>query len=308
MDVHQRPKRLRTAARITLLHHGNPALTGTMRDAGVAGFHAFVNPLPGVPDTRLTEDAIGRTTHVALEEILRELDLEARIHDESSLENLSVRILRVEPSWEAGYSLFLAARFGFMKLDTRERLRAWLHAQDPGNTTAAIVTRPEEEMLWPQMHEKGDDFVVTVPARYYLIPHLRELCGRLARDAGLDDLGAYQVMVAADEVVTNAFKHGSPLYGASKIQLRVHLDRRGIWIHVRDEGGIPFDVEMYRTKDVRRPEAGQRGIHLVSRFADSWDVTTQPGKSTEFSFFKARETDDGKSAGEVHTVAQKGPQ
>lgn len=307
MDVFQRPKRLRNPARITLLLQGSPALTGTMRDAGVAGFHAFVNPIPGAPDDRLSQEAIGRTTFIALEEILRDLELEARIHDEASLENLSVRVLRVEPSWEAGFALFIAARFCFMKLETRERLRAWLGTQEGGQPTQTVV-RPEEEMLWPQTHEKGDDILLTVPARYYLIPHLRDLCGRLARDAGLDDLGAYQVMVAADEVITNAFKHGSPLYGSSKIQIRVHIDRRGFWLYVRDEGGIPFDVESYRNKDVRRPEPGQRGIHLVSRFTDSWDVTTQPGKSTEFSFFKAREPEDGKSAEEIEKAARKGPQ
>ncbi len=306
MDLFQRPKRLRTPARLTLLLRGSPALTGTMRDAGVSGFHAFVNPMPDTPDPRLAQDAIGRTTFIALEEILRELELEARVHDEPSLENLTVRILRVEPSWEAGFALFVAGRFGFMKRETRERLRSWLGSQD-GSAPAQGVMRPEEEMLWPQVHEKGDDIVFTVPARYYLIPHLRELCGRLARDAGLEDLAAYQVMVAADEVITNAFKHGSPLYGESKIHVRIHIDRRGFWLYVRDEGGIPFDVEMYRNKDVRRPEAGHRGIHLVSRFTDSWDVTTQPGKSTEVSFFKSRESEDQTPAGQVQPATQERP-
>ncbi len=306
MDVHQRPKRLRNPARITLLLQGKPALTGIMRDAGVAGFHAFVNPLPDPQDPRLSAESISRTTFIALEEIMRDFELEARIHDEASLENLAVRVLRVEPSWEAGFALFVAARFGFMKRETRDRLRQWLSSQDGGGAVQKS-TKPEEEMLWPQLHEKGDDIVVTVPARYYLIPHLREMCGRLAHDAGLDDLASYQVMVAADEVITNAFKHGSPMYGTSKIQIRVHIDRRGFWLYVRDEGGIPFDVEGYRNKDVRRPEAGHRGIHLVSRFTDSWDVTTQPGKSTEFSFFKAREHDDGRAPGQVEPAVRKEP-
>lgn len=304
MAVHHRPKRLRVPARITLLLGGRPALVGVMREAGVAGFHAFVNAVDNPPDARLSNESIEHSTFVALEEVLRSLEFEVRVHDDPALANLAARVLRAEASWEAGYGLFVAVRFGFMKRETREALRAWLAAHEDAVSGGAI-TRPEEELSWTQDAEAGDDITLTISARYYLIHHVRELCGRMARDAGLSEASAYQVVVAADEVITNAFKHGSPEYGQSKIQVRIHVDRKGFWLHVRDEGGLPFDVERYRSMDVRRPEPGHRGIHLVSRFADSWDVVTQPGRSTEFSFFKARDTGKEALVGGSPPAAQK---
>jgi len=76
MAVFQRPKRLRAPSRVTFLLNGKPALVGLMREAGVAGFHAFANPLPEGADPRLSAEAFGRTTFIAFEQILRDIEFE----------------------------------------------------------------------------------------------------------------------------------------------------------------------------------------------------------------------------------------
>ncbi|MEU7068327.1 ATP-binding protein [Streptomyces sp. NPDC046161] len=72
-------------------------------------------------------------------------------------------------------------------------------------------------------------------------------------------------VLLVSELVTNAFQHGA----GTTVQVRLYLTERYVCIEVRS--GYVDGVEVKGAADV--DESG-RGLHLVSRIADDWSVTS----------------------------------
>jgi anti-sigma regulatory factor (Ser/Thr protein kinase) len=75
------------------------------------------------------------------------------------------------------------------------------------------------------------------------------------------------------------------------------LDPEGITVVVRDEGGLPFDYQRYKSgRRELEPGSVKSGLDIVDKIMDSWAVRTEEGKFTEVVFRKKRAGDFDKKS------------
>jgi anti-sigma regulatory factor (Ser/Thr protein kinase) len=93
---------------------------------------------------------------------------------------------------------------------------------------------------------------------------------RLSADrCGLEESERFRAELVATEAVTNAIRHGTQADGAySPIAVTCHCDGSGFTIVVGDRG------RFRRRKPSRTEDTGGRGLGLIERFTNRFDLET----------------------------------
>ena len=100
-----------------------------------------------------------------------------------------------------------------------------------------------------------------------LIATLRENAARVAADAGATEVMLCDIRMAVGEALTNAYKHGSPKKGRSKISVTCMSCPEALVVEVRDEGK-PFDPDAVPTPDPKTMQDHGMGIFLMRQAMD----------------------------------------
>lgn len=288
MAFDDRARRLKVKVPVQLTDDSGKVYTGMTNDVSVSGFSAFLRCKEEFVINELVNNAFVLLNFPKLEQLFFDKEFQTVFNLDAGISPQPTEVVRVENSWLRGFEVFIAARFPRMDEQTREKLTTYIdeHTED---LDQELLVDAEEEVIRNLDVSRGDTIIMQFPGRYLYIPIVRDICDQLAREIGFSDIDCFKIKVAADEVFSNAFKHGSPKHGENLITVKVTLDRKGIFIRVRDEGGIPFNYKRYRDFDRKFPDSSRTGLHLVDKFMDGWVVNTKKGEYTEVSFFKNRE-------------------
>jgi anti-sigma regulatory factor (Ser/Thr protein kinase) len=122
-----------------------------------------------------------------------------------------------------------------------------------------------------------------LPARPESATRARAIVREASNEHGLDDDGAWSLMLATTEAVSNAIVHGKACSGGDKgILLRVLPWEHGLWVEVCDCG---------RFEAAALPPAPDephgRGIPLITAVVDHFELVTD-GPFTRVRFGKRR--------------------
>ncbi|MFA4936731.1 MAG: ATP-binding protein [Patescibacteria group bacterium] len=113
----------------------------------------------------------------------------------------------------------------------------------------------------------GDEFILPSDTRI-LEPVRNELERRLLA-AGWVEEKIEKVLVAVDEAITNAVKHGNKNKPEAKVYIRLTLDNLDFKVVIRDEGsGIPDDQVPDPRQQENITKADGRGIFLMKQLSD----------------------------------------
>ncbi len=118
--------------------------------------------------------------------------------------------------------------------------------------------------------EETHVYELAVPARFENLALIGEFIAGVARRAGFDERGVFNLQLACDEACTNVIEHaygGGP--GQIRIAVTVHPDRIQIEVH---DTGRPFDPNAVRMPDLEAPlerrETGGLGLHFMRSIMD----------------------------------------
>jgi len=100
-----------------------------------------------------------------------------------------------------------------------------------------------------------------------VISDLRERATLAASDAGVKGDDLCDVQIAVGEALTNAYRHGSPNKGVSKISMRCLTCPKGIVVEIIDEGE-PFDPNNTVAPDPQQLRDHGMGIYLIRQPMD----------------------------------------
>ncbi len=296
MAFDQRAKRVKLRVRVQLNdERDEKEYYGLSNDLSETGFSAFLRVKE---DFVIDEVAKNTFVHIhfgRLESLFFDRHFRSVFNLDLPLKPLQAEVVRVENSWLKGFEVFVACRFVGLTDEDRRVLSEYIAAHQEDVDKEKILVKEELAIQALDLAD-GETLSFEFPGRYLYVSILRDLIERLSQEIGFSDLDAFKIKVAADEILTNAFKHGCPAYADNKIRVRVTLDRKGIFVRVRDEGGIPFDYKKYREFDTKFPDSSRTGLHLVDKFMDGWVVDAREGEYTEVSFYKHRRTTAESSA------------
>lgn len=110
-----------------------------------------------------------------------------------------------------------------------------------------------------------------------LISVLREAVNEAAVEAGASGDILCDIQIAVGEALTNAYRHGSPKKGVSKIALRYMTCSKAVIIEIQDEG-IPFNPNNLAVPDPNQMKDHGMGIYLMRNAMDIVEFSTNcPG-------------------------------
>jgi serine/threonine-protein kinase RsbW len=100
---------------------------------------------------------------------------------------------------------------------------------------------------------------------------VRRILRAVTRRAGLSEMAQDEVLMGVVEACTNAILHGSPVGGAGRISLCIHLGAECLIIDVADEGGgfVPGEA---RLPDLEEPAEHGYGLFIIRRVMDRLEV------------------------------------
>jgi serine/threonine-protein kinase RsbW len=102
---------------------------------------------------------------------------------------------------------------------------------------------------------------------------LRRLVSKHATAAGLDESRRQDFVLAVDEIVTNAVRHGG---GGGRVDVWLHQGQ--LWFRVSDTGpGLSAPPAKEAPPATR---LGGRGLWIARQITDRLDITTGPGGTT----------------------------
>lgn len=152
----------------------------------------------------------------------------------------------------------------------------------------------EDTKVVLRRHLEKPDVHVVFHAKYSSLACMRDLCASLASNAGFNEDDVFDVTLAFDEILTNAFEHGCRHPGDDNIDVKISFAGSSISVYVRDQGGKSFDYRKYKGDRVDVSHSTVTGLHLVNKFADGWAVEIQPDEYTEVMFFKRKSKEEKK--------------
>lgn len=100
-----------------------------------------------------------------------------------------------------------------------------------------------------------------------LIAVLRDKISEAAETAGADGDALCDIRIAVGEALTNAYRHGSPAKGVSKIEVRCMACSAAFVVEVQDEGSV-FDPDATPDPDPKKLKDHGMGIFLMRQAMD----------------------------------------
>ncbi len=287
MSSNERAKRLKIRVPIQLTGPNGKIYSGISNDLSPSGFSAFLRCREDFVVEELTDNAFVLHGFPRLEQLFVGKSFRTVFNLDMQLPPWTSSINRVENSWLRGFEVFVAARFDELDSDRKSRLESYIDSRLEHLPAESLIDDPER--LRDLDAVAGDLIELRFPGRYVYIPIVRDACEQLARQSGFSETDCFKIKVTADEVFSNAFRHGSPEYGENTIEVTIKIDPAGMLVRVRDQGGVPFNFKRFRDAESTNPAADRSGLHLVDRFVDNWVVNIKQGEYTEVTFYKRKE-------------------
>jgi anti-sigma regulatory factor (Ser/Thr protein kinase) len=288
MAFDPRARRSQIRVRVQLEDERETEYYGFTQDISETGFSAFLRCKEDFVVEEVSRNASVEVHFAKLESLFFDRVFRTVFNLEIEVKPFRSEVVRLENSWMKGFEVFVACRFIEIDEANRAVLADHLEAEKARQPRAEVVADAEDVFADLDL-QGGETLRFEFPGRFFYLAIFRDMVERLAMEIGFSDIDCFKVKVAADEVFTNAFKHGCPAYAENQIVVAITLDRQGIFVRVRDEAGVPFDHRRFKEWDERCPDATRTGLCLVNQFMDDWQVETREGEYTEISFFKSRE-------------------
>ncbi len=152
----------------------------------------------------------------------------------------------------------------------------------------------EDTKVVLRRHLEKPDIHVVFHAKYSYLAYMRDLCASLASNAGFNDDDTFDITLAFDEILANAFEHGCRHPSDDNIDVKISLAGSSISVYVRDPGGKSFDYNKYKGINHEASSSIASGLCLVDKFADRWAVETEPDEYTEVMFSKRKSKEEEK--------------
>ncbi len=114
-----------------------------------------------------------------------------------------------------------------------------------------------------------------------------EISRRVSATAGFDSEAAFQIEMAVHEMVINAICHGNKEDPSKSVVLRFLIFDDRLEISVRDQGtGFDPDSLLDPIAEENLMNVSGRGIFLVRRFMDEFNIETSANSGTEVTMIK----------------------
>jgi serine/threonine-protein kinase RsbW len=107
----------------------------------------------------------------------------------------------------------------------------------------------------------------------YVIAVLRRVVLDAAIEAGATNDEICDIQIAVGEALTNAYRHGSPVKGVSKIKMRCMTCACAVVVEIEDEGS-PFDPDSVAEPDPALLRDHGMGIYLMRQAMDVVDFAS----------------------------------
>lgn len=130
--------------------------------------------------------------------------------------------------------------------------------------------------LGPAVWKTYEHVAASNPA---LISVLRDKITSAADAAGADGDALCDIKIAAGEALTNAYRHGSPDKGVSKIEVRCMTCSAAFVVEVEDEGA-PFDPNATPEPDPKKLQDNGMGIFLMREAMDVVEFSSSGSGNT----------------------------
>lgn len=144
--------------------------------------------------------------------------------------------------------------------------RAVRGSRSAGRPAGAAASR-----LDPQRAARDPVAAITIDNSLTELVAVTTQCRRVAELAQLDADARADLLLALDEILSNAIRHAFPDGGTHPITVRFHLDETAIEVTI-EYGGVPFDPVDAPPPDRDRPLAERRvgglGLHFTRALMD----------------------------------------
>jgi anti-sigma regulatory factor (Ser/Thr protein kinase) len=210
------------------------------------------------------------------------------IGDAHVSEPLDLRVLRVDPSWQKGYDLFIAGRFqnlnDFQIKELEKACPSVLVRQSsdaPYRSSSLPIFRKKLEI------GESEKVQLQYSNSYPNVRSTRDFVAGLAGYHGFSEEEVYQIKLISDELLMNAFLYGSREDDLNNTNLNLTFGPEGMVFEVIDHAGAHFNDRPYHLRrDVRSGPVG--GLALVEAYSDDWQVEINNGNFTKVTYFKSK--------------------
>ncbi len=152
------------------------------------------------------------------------------------------------------------------------------------------------------MENSAESLKFKVIASTKLLAMVRERIRETAHKAGVPEKIINQVVLAADEAVTNVIRHAYKNDGISEVEIEIKIDKSKIQIVIKDTAEY-FDPTQYPMPDIKKHlEVGKKsglGIFLMRKIMDEVIHRCANGKANELVLVKYVDPDREGSDGEI---------
>ena len=132
---------------------------------------------------------------------------------------------------------------------------------------------------------------VQFAAKYEFLDEIRDFVGAIARDAGFDDRGIYNIQLATDEAASNIMEHAYEDAPDGVLEISCGMDGNAIRIVFVDHGE-PFDPADVPppdlTADLADRKIGGLGIYLMRKLMDEVHYQSAGTKGNTLTLIKRK--------------------
>lgn len=241
------------------------------------------------------KDVVGEDGQAKLSTVRKKLinqTVLVSIGDAQVSEPLDILVLRVDPSWQKGYDLFIAGRFqnlnDFQIKELEKACPSVLVRQSADAPYRSSSLPNFKQKLENEEHEK---IRLEYTNSYPNVRSTRDYVATLAGYHGYPEEEVYQIKLISDELLMNAFLYGSKEIGKNTTKLNLTFGPSGMIFEVIDQEGAHFNDRPYHLRrDVRSGPVG--GLALVEAYSDDWQVESHQGNFTKVTYFKTKTTSE----------------
>jgi serine/threonine-protein kinase RsbW len=127
-----------------------------------------------------------------------------------------------------------------------------------------------------------DHGTLILPSRASALADARRLVDEYARRAGFSDIDRAEIVLAANEAVSNAMRHGSPAGEADHVELLVEVEGPRLVVTVRDHGS-PDRLPSPSLPDPTEYANNGRGVFLMCQMMDEVEFMRDGGTVVRMS-------------------------
>jgi serine/threonine-protein kinase RsbW len=126
--------------------------------------------------------------------------------------------------------------------------------------------RVELESVLPYLEER---IAFRVPSDVKYLDEVLDHVNERLLKFGIVNPGDSEVIIALDEAIVNAIKHGNKYDAQKRVEIVAEFSKEGVWFRVTDEGeGFARDLVPDPTSDCRLLEPNGRGLLLINHIMD----------------------------------------